>query len=495
MRGTPVRFVDFTGGVNTKAAPYLVSPKEARDARNVVSTVRGSIRKRNGCQTLASPAAELLTMRAADALSPTLMVGVTSANDVVKIDVSGVVTSIKGANVVTVPRWSIAQGPAQTLGPVFMSNGTDVPLAWTGTGNATPWTLTSGTIPRPTQIVAHNNRMWLGNLAGNTGLYGVLADAGSSLCFSDIGNPRSFPLANIVQLDPNDGDSIIAFGKVGPYLLVFKRRKTFLIFDGDTGANRRISDTIGCCAPRSVVETPAGTFFLSQDRGIYATTGSKFTQMSDNISPTLSAVASSARDTAAGAYFNDHYYLSLATTGPNNDLTLDFDTTTNSWWLHTFAGNDWSLWRPGTTTFLYAANVGAAKVSRAFVDGEPQDNGVNFTCSWKGPWQAFGAPYLRKRIRQIHFDGTGPFDVYVGRDFQASEDVAGTALLSPGTSTTFGGTGAFGGDNVYGDIAGTQEGRVFTLGVARAWSVRFIATSALTFEIDSYTMAYTPRKN
>ena len=54
MRGQPVRYIDFRGGLNTLDSDYLVGENECRDCRNMVSTTRGSIRKRDGHTTFSS---------------------------------------------------------------------------------------------------------------------------------------------------------------------------------------------------------------------------------------------------------------------------------------------------------------------------------------------------------------------------------------------------------------------------------------------------------
>lgn len=497
MRGQPVRFVDFRGGVNTKAAPYLVDQTEARNARNVVSTTRGSIRKRDGCQTFSSPSAELLSLYPVDATTTKYMVGM-NASDIVKIDSAGTSSSIKGAATVTDGYWSLVQAQAQSLGPVFMSNGVDTPLTWTGAGNVATWTTSAvAAVPNGKHLATYNNRVWTANIkVGGFGPYTATDDPGSTLVWSDIGKTRDWTVSNVLMLDPNDGDQITGLGKVGDYLLVFKRKKTYVIYDGDTGANRRISDTVGCCASRSIAESPYGTYFLTQDRGVYVFDGQTLKLVSDNIAPTLNAIPGTLRDRSAGVFANDHYYLTVAgaATSTALDLTLDYDATIDSWWLHTFAGNQWTVMRYSSATELFAANVGTAKVSTAFVSGVLQDNAANFTSYWKGPWQSFGAPFLRKRLRQIHVDGAGPFDVYTAKDFELGDTLLKSAVCAT-SNTLFGGSFNFGGDAYYGDLAGTQEDRMFTPGIARSWSIEFFATTSTSMEVDSYTMSYTLRRN
>ena len=45
---------------------------------------------------------------------------------------------------------------------------------------------------------------------------------------------------------------------VGDMILVFKERKTWVIYDFDTGANRQLSESVGCVSHRSIADTPAG---------------------------------------------------------------------------------------------------------------------------------------------------------------------------------------------------------------------------------------------
>jgi hypothetical protein len=89
--------------------------------------------------------------------------------------------------------------------------------------------------------------------------YGAVADPGSALVFSDLGDPRAWPAANIVLFDPNDGESITGIGECGAGLLVFKPSKAWLVYDLDTGANRPLGAGVGCISHRSIAVTPYGT--------------------------------------------------------------------------------------------------------------------------------------------------------------------------------------------------------------------------------------------
>jgi hypothetical protein len=490
MRGSPVVFNDFSGGLDTKSAPYLVESKYARDCRNVVTTINGAIKKRAGNQTFAtipaSPVMSLFGMQATTALVATSLTGMFS------VATGGAVTNITGAALITNnARWEFTEAPASGgQGPLYGVNGVDTPKQWTGAGNIADWTATVGGVPNGKYILYVKNRVLVAGVPGTP--HRVYASA--------LGDPRNWGTAAnqgwAVDLDPNDGDAITGIGVVGPYVMVFKNQKAYAIVDLDTGANRRLSTNVGCVAHRSIAETPQGLFFLTADRGVYATDGVNLRKVSDRITPTVDSIVAAQRANAAGAFFNDHYYLSAALSGSANNVTLDYDFNAGSWWAHTNAANQWAKWRPVAGLELYAGQAASGIIDKAYVPGVTQDNGANFTAYWRGPWITFQEPYLRKRVRQMHMDGKGVVDVYLARDFRTGDELLGASVFQLPISTTFGSASTqFGGPGVFGDSP-AQDQRVFpTLGVGRSFSVLVQGSSNQDLEVDSMTMNIQRRKD
>src|SRR6266446_3895513 len=230
-RGVPIPLRDFHGGVNTKAADSLVGIDECRNCSNVVSTSRGSIKKRNGCQTFSSgftsSPTQIMSLAGIEVVGPNLVA--TALTKIYSIGTTGTNADITGAAVSgSNSRWEIIEAPTSGgQGPVYMMNGTDPNLYWTGAGNVVAWTAASGTLPVGKYCIYWKNKVWVAGIAANP----------SRLFWSDVGDPRAWPAANVVDLDPNDGDIITGLGTFGPYLLVFKRNKVFRIYDLNTGAN------------------------------------------------------------------------------------------------------------------------------------------------------------------------------------------------------------------------------------------------------------------
>lgn len=496
MRGNPIRFQDFRGGLNTKAAPYLVGENECRNAQNVISTVRGSIKKRNGnvtfCNTFAGSPAGITSLFGMNVAATVLIA--TGGTKIYSISTGGTATDITGAASLTSNlKWEfITAASSGGQGPLYGVNGTNTPKYWTGAGNIADWTASVGSVPNGTFIKFAANRVWIAGTTANP----------SRLFFSDIGDPRSWTATNVVDLDPNDGQTITGIHPLGPYLLVFKQKKIFLIYDLNTGANRALSTNVGCVAPRSIAEGPDGVYFLSADQGVFVASANKLTNVSDNIRTTLDGIDPVVRTNSSGIFYKDHYYLSIASFGATRlDQTLDYDSTINSWWRHSNNASQFTTWRPtsaGALELYAAQDSTSAIVDKCFVDGIFQDNSVSYLTFWTGPWLPFKEPYRRKRLRQIHIDGRGIVDAYYSTNFLTNQSLLRNNVLSGSSvslGTLFGGVNNYGVEGVFGDPTTQGEGHIYSLGVARSFSVHFQNLDSGDMEIDAYTTMITPRTN
>ena len=509
MRGKPFTFAKFDGGLNLADSIYELGDNESRDLRNITATPRGAIRKRPGSVVLAKPAVALDSLFPLTAVGPRLIGQGGSA--IYAIDPAGTITTITGTSGATSgKRWEWAQAVVQGgEGPLYGADGT-VAAQWTGSGTAAPWTANTGNLPIGKYLVTNQNRLFVAGMAGYTPAGGAaLTDPGSAVVFSNPGAPRDYPATNVVQFDPGDGEAISGLGTFGPFVLVFKPNKCWAIYDLNTGANRRISLNAGSVSHRSIVETSMGTFFLSKDQGVMVTDGQTVKRISDKVLPLLATLSPAQRANAAAAAFGRHYYLSVSTGGVVNDLTFDFHMELNSWWVHSYGAQQWAVWDQGNAAKLYAARGaaigGVFTVEQAFVEGQALDSygytgtsGMNIDAYWKGPYHTFGAPFLRKRLRRIHFDGQGEMDVYFAKDFANYEQYDSNLNTTPDTDL-WQGTSPSGwtvdDGSVWGGRVLVGEGGIFTPGVARAWSVVFRNPRTTTFEMDSYTMAITARKD
>lgn len=509
MRADPRVFSGFSGGINLIDPQYELSDRECRDARNVIATRRGAIKKRAGNATFAnsSPATAIESLYAGT--SPALLIA-QQGTTLNSYNTSGVSASL-ATGLTAAARWEWVRAttvgaPAQ--GPYFGVNGVDPPRFVTSHGVGGLWTLAAGGVPQGRFPQYHSNRILLAGAVGATG---------STVSASKILDPRTFasPDGWAVTLDGQDGFDLTATGTVGPYVLAFKENKTWVIFDIDTGANRRLSESVGCIASRSVVETPRGTMWLARD-GIYRTNGSTIERVSERIQPLLDMLVAANMGQACAAYFEEHYYLSISTTGAANNLVLDYDLTLDCWWIHSVPTQQFAVWQLSTGQQLMGARLadtvvqpplGAVRphrIDQFFIDGLLQDSGANYFTYWSSPFYSFGSPYVRKRLRRIYFDGKGFIRVALATDFATASTPVGDLTFTQGTSTDiFGTTSNFGGANLFGGGAiGTipktvEQGLIYTPtpGVGRTFSVTLSNDTADALQVESYTLNLMTRKN
>lgn len=514
MRGEEQVYFDFSGGVNLAAAPYLLAENQARDALNVHTDTQGVIRKRNGFIDLATlsgaPASftdppHSLFSSYIGGTPHLLAVGKIGASDdrVVSITGGGTVTDrTPGALPYTAnKRWYFAQAPSSGgQGPIFAMNGTDTPQQWTGTGDFADWTASTGTVPVSGKYLTyHGSRLW----CAEGGSPGRLRYSGITGSAPDV---RAWDANDYVDLEATDGQEITAIAPLGPYLVVFKPRKTFIVYDLVSGANRQISDSIGCIAHRSCVDTPIGLLFLDEEQGVMVTDGQEIQPISEAVMPKLREISVSLADNAAACFRDNRYFISFSTNGTANNETLEFDTTTRSWWPHDCASNQFALLDPIGTPKLYSAHPSAIKVQEAFASSTFVDAGVAYAggAFLLGAHLVWEQPHVHKRVRQIRVDGSGEWRLSYAKDFSETyEDDSGeiwdstadgTSLFAPSSSTgeTFAPTVSTGDDFAPINTAVTSR-HYYTLGVARAWSFKLCNNDEGDFQIYSMTGALTRR--
>lgn len=380
-------------------------------------------------------------------------------------------------------------------------------------------------VPNGKYMIFAGNRIWMTGIAEDPSAvwFSEFADIGEGGAQAD---PSAWPTTNVVRLDSSDGQPITGIGTVGPYIVVFKETKTWVIHNLNSGENRKLSSSIGCVSHRSITPVGSETFFLTASQGVYATNGSSLQEMSYKVRPTILAINEEKRELAAGAEFNNHFYLSFPSgTSATNNLTLDYDLVLKSWWLHDLAGPQWVQWEPTApgATSLYLIPSGTKKgVARAFVEGIYEDSGAiyagenGFSAFWISPWDPFAyyifrhrieAPFLKKRIRQLYFDGEGKIVPMFFKNFSLSgQELPGVVGNDPeyapelpvdfsAAETTFGGEGEYGGEGVFGGETTVEAARLYSLGTARAISVGFGNKSADPFIVNAYMLAVQFRKS
>lgn len=114
------------------------------------------------------------------------------------------------------------------------------------------------------------------------------------LYWSDLGAPTSFTNTNFVDINPGDGDKIVAFGTIQDQLLVFKRNTIWSItgFSGTTFSSTTIATQntnarivgYGAIAPFSVISTGNDVYFMSLLGQVPVIRSLKITQFATTLS-------------------------------------------------------------------------------------------------------------------------------------------------------------------------------------------------------------------
>lgn len=517
MRGKPFVYDDFSGGINSIASPYALDNNQFRDAMNVNSDIIGTLQKRKGTtelvQTTDPPKSLFPFHGGTDYLIVIEDTG--AAQTATSITTGGSETDIKGGMTMTTgTTWRAIQAPENNTGsnqgPFWMMNGTDTPLQWTGSGNLATWTVDgAGTLPNGKYVIYFDNRVFVAGVSGEE----------SRLYASELGDPRGWDTtadaSYTTTFDPDDGEEITGLGTIGPYLLVFKPRKTYVVTDTDTGGYRAISNEVGCVAPDSIVETDIGTFFLSNEQGVMRTNGSSIVPISIQVQDIFDSIGPTGINLASAVYKDYRYYISIATDeAPENDVIMEYDTRLESWWKHTVSVDssttcgigDWAILNPQAESTLYGIGTDGTEnmvlemfKEDIYLDRESnEDDELAFPSYAISQWHTWREPHLRKIVRQIRTDSVGSHDLFTAKSFSSDEtQQQAVQWEDAATGETFGGGGTFGtgATGVFGDSLVPLETRYYTPGTGRAWSLKFYNESSFAWKLYAYTVAIDMRRD
>lgn len=491
-RGKPHRYRRFARGLNTADGAYNLRDgyeddptglgAECRDVLNAVSKDRGNVSKRDGCTTLLSRTG-IKDLSVVDEDTSGILIYSTEAGALYALDDALAETSLVASGLSATAPWTFLRLPTSGgQGPYYGMNGTDTPRYVTTVPAAATWTAATGTLPNGKFMVYAGNRLWVAGVSGNE----------YSLYWSEIGDPRNWPVANVTKFDPDDGEPITGLGVFGPYVLVFKERDIWRVYDLDTSANVKIADNVGTQSPRSIVSTEDGCYFLDPQRGVMITDGNETREIGRQILPTFQDITSSDLETVSAAFWNGHYYLAARFDGSTRRV-LDYHQELKSWWVHSHQAKVLTVWDRGSGQHLLAGHP--TTLARLFVPGELLDEDVIFRWYWSGPFHDFKAPHLLKRCRELQIDGRGIIDVYVQSDFYPGAGSLEGQLDFAAGQETFGGDGTFGGSGTFGGGTSIGDQSLRNLGVGRVWSITVGNESESTGQLDSYVLMMDHRKD
>lgn len=261
---------------------------------------------------------------------------------------------------------------------------------WTGTGSSSNL---GGTPPANVKYIkVHRNRVWMAN-----------SSAGASrLHYSAFNEPEDWTTsgdAGFLEIGKNDGEQITGLASVGPHLIVFKQNSVWIVKGGtpSTFVSMRVSSSVGCVAPNSIVECEQFAMFLSNS-GVYAANEGGVALMSYNIQPDFDTMSNATKALASAGRLRTQYWLSVDTDSNSlNDTAYVLDYVFGMWSKYSNKKEHVYLTRQDGTLISGSSDT---DVIRKHDDTE-NDNGSAITMTYDSPGLEFGEWTRRKQMHDI----------------------------------------------------------------------------------------------
>ena len=277
MGGEVLPVGPFSGGLNIAQDARLISDNELSTCKNFDIGVNGELVLRRGGRTIAGPAWDVGS-------SAVLAVArIASGNDEVYASgIVGGVYSLQRNSNLHAPAWAAVRTYAANVRPgdgVQYNNKLWIPTTGSGTADgisvdiASKAVTTVPTMPKGTKSFIYKNRMFV----FDEGAYRVYYSA--SLF------PDNWPAANFFDINPGDGEPIVAAIVSGESVIFFKQNSTWILYydtDPGLGSIRQLNTDVGVTTKNSVAVVANDVYVLS-NRGVQRLTNSFYEDISKNL--------------------------------------------------------------------------------------------------------------------------------------------------------------------------------------------------------------------
>lgn len=309
----------------------------------------------------------------------------------------------------------------------------------------------SGTQPRGGFLIEHKRRLWTA---------GDYADT-SMLSYSDVDEPEDWIGGGDIRLAGKDsGGRCTGIAPFDNKVFYFSDSRIYSIdptgpdtnWSASMAGYNAISWSLGCIAPKSLIQTDNALIFLSADGvraygyipGMYSQDGSGLIDLSENIRPTLDTIDPAMRGKAAGAFYNGRYYLACAlgegATSNNTILVYNLPTQGKPGAWTKYVGTDTN---PLSVTCFavtrgdeYGLFAGTNSGTIIRLDIGMSDNGEDIAMVYKTPQLAPKGFETIKHFSTLHLAGESQaeqsLDVHVDTDDVEIGDVS--AMFGSGTA-------------------------------------------------------------
>lgn len=335
---------NFSGGMNSKAAPLLLKDNESELVLNYILDKIGALWRRGGY----GAAATVMANKNINGIFNFYDVSASTNRQLCVAnnsgDTNGVIYRLEGGTWTARKTNDTASKRSRffaLVDYVFRVNGADVVASsadgqtWGTTNAPTVITPRYGAVFQDRAYVAHGNasnqsRVWFSGLPST----GTLSWDTTNDWF---------------DVNPDDGDEITGLENNGNRLLIFKNRALYRWTFGQVEPDRLIG--VGTSSQESIkTNLDLGITFFGNQNGVYAYTGNRPKLISRKIQQYIDAVSD--WTTVYGGIDSDHYYLAVG------NITVDGRTFTNAVLCYHISLDAWSLFTLGHKPTIFGSFIG-----------------------------------------------------------------------------------------------------------------------------------------
>ncbi len=418
---------DFTGGMNSDSSPTSLELNEAIDLNNVILLPKSGFKKTNGNSTYNSSAMDSGAAvhgsgfyRNVSAVEVMMQICGTkifkSEFDGTMDDITGAVTISSGQDNI----WTYNQ--MNDLGIFVGGNrSADVPLKWSGSGNAAAL---GGTPPVGQWCTSANNRLFIANTIA----------APSRIYWSILGNPEDWSGAGSGSQDValNDGDNLVGACLLSTdHLLLFKQNSTHdLIVRTSPFPLFPLFPKIGAISSRAILNVDGVCFFVTAEPRMKATDGAQLVDFPDTFDSVWESLNKSRLQYIQGIYDKKRslvmWFCSYGDS-TSNDFCIAWDLKRKAWLKFSKGHNFNTAAMMQDRTFYGGGYAGKVyKLDDSTTANYASEGGIAIDSYWRSGWMDMGEMINMKNIPYVDLNfstqSSGTFDFSYGYDFDSDRN-------------------------------------------------------------------------